>query len=48
MLKLAWATIMTFCLSEKHTEKKYFGYNLLANGLSYLSYILINYSVFSI
>ena len=41
MLKLAWATIMVFCLSEKHTEKKYFCYNLLANRLSYLSYILI-------
>ena len=37
-----------FCLSEKHTEKRYFGDNLLANRLSYLSYILINYSVFSI
>ena len=36
-----------FCLREKHTGKKYFGYNLLANRMSYLSYILINYFVFS-
>ena len=39
---------MISCLGEKHTEKKYFGHNLLVNHLCYLSYILINYSVFSI
>ena len=47
-IEIGMDNIISFCLGEKYIKRKYFCHNLLVVRLSYLFYIRINYSMFSI